>query len=102
MKTSELIAALQAADPSGMGDVFVYHSDTDEDYILTGVSGNNDGNAGDVLLNVGIACRLCKHESADEDDSWDGFCPSCADKVSEWIDAHPGKDQDDAVEALSP
>ena len=94
MKTKELIAALQGADPES--DVFVYHAEADDDYVITCIKASAKG---DVMLDVGLACSVCKHESADEDDGWDGLCPSCADLVSECMDVR-GLNRDEAIAVI--
>jgi hypothetical protein len=46
-------------------------------------------------------CALCGDGNPDGGDGWDGLCPPCADRVSEYMDDHD-VDRDAAVEALTP
>lgn len=45
-------------------------------------------------------CEMCNRPLVDGGDNWDGLCPSCADRVSEYMDAHDIIDRDAAIDAL--
>jgi hypothetical protein len=58
----------------------------------------------EVMIDCGLRpdepCEMCGVAYEDGGDGWDGLCPSCADKVSEYMDEHDGVDRDAAIEAV--
>jgi len=97
MWTDELIAALQAADPSGEKRVQIYLDAEEAYYVITEV---NPFDPGGVMLSAQLMCLMCAENGAESGDSWDGLCPSCADRVSTYMDTH-GVDRDTAFEAIA-